>query len=264
MITRSEFLAMAAVASRGLSAQTTGEPPLVPRPKRYRVLGGGMSKPGEMLVRTALGDPGAPGESPEAYRLVADEGKFTITSRSEEGLAMRRRTAAQLTAAAAVPRCEIVDWPDATLRAAHLCYHLIRESLAYNCPNFEALLEQIDQLAGLKYNGVLLDLESMFPYRKNPEVSCKIAFTPRQMSAIRDRLAANRMKVIPLVQYLGHAYNVLINERYADLREVPGTYQQYCPTNPKVADLYMQFVDEYLEMFPGIRSGISGATRAAR
>jgi hypothetical protein len=63
----------------------------------------------------------------------------------------------------------------------------------------------------------------------------------------------HHMQIIPLVQCLGHAYNVLIHEQYASYREVPATYQQYCPTHPKLADLYMEFVDEYLERFPGIR-----------
>ena len=134
---------------------------------------------------------------------------------------MGRKTWAQLAAAASVPHCDIVDWPDSTLRAAHLCYHLIRESLAYNCPNFEALLDQIDQLAALKYNAALLELESMFPYRKNPLVSCKSAFTASQSQTIRERLTAHGIEIIPMVQCLGHAYSVLIHDEYAEYREVP-------------------------------------------
>ena len=254
MITRLKFLkASTALALQPLLAQSSGDPPLVPRPKRFRALGGSSRRRTDVVIRTVMGDPGALAESPEAYRLVVDQGGVTLTSRSEDGFAMGRRTWAQLAAAGPVPHCEIVDWPDATLRCAHLCYHLVRESLAYNCPNFEALLEQIDQLAALKYNSVLIELESMFPYRKHRAVSCKIAFTPQQMRTIGERLAAWRMQIIPMVQCLGHAYNVLIHDEYAEYREVPGTYQQYCPTHPKIGDLYMQFVDEYLDIFPGIR-----------
>lgn len=249
-MTRSEFLKAAAAAL----VQTRTEPPLVPRPKRYRAMKGVTRLAGKPADAAAgIGDPGAPGNSPEAYRLLIERDRISLTGRSEAALAMGRRTLAQLAVSGPIPCCEIVDWPDAAVRSAHLCYHLIRESLAYNCPNYEALLTHIDELAALKYNGVLLELESMFPYRRHPDVTCKIAFTRQQIRTIRERLSGHGMEIVPLVQCLGHAYNVLIHERYAGYREVPGTFQQYCPTNPKVADLYMEFVDEYLELFPGLR-----------
>ena len=204
-------------------------------------------------LRLIVEEPAVPSNAPESYKLRVQENQITISSRSSDGLLMGLRSLAQLAIDGPIPLCEIEDWPDTSLRAAHLCYHLVRESLAYNAPNFEALIEQIDQLAALKYNSVLLELESMFPYKRHPLVSCKIAFTPDQIAAIRDRLKAHHMQIIPMVQCLGHAYNVLIHEQYASYRELPDTYQQYCPTNPKLADLYMEFVDEYLERFPGIR-----------
>jgi hypothetical protein len=247
MMTRQEFLAAAAA----FLGRPAAEPALIPKPKRFHALGDFVRAPAR--VRTVRGDPGAPSGSPEAYRLRVEKAAITVTSRSDAGLAMGRRTAVQLQAAGSVPLGELVDWPDASFRAAHLCYHLMRETLAYNCPNYKALLEQIDQYAALKYNGVLLELESMFPFRKNPVVSCRIAFTRDEIASIGARLAAHGMEIVPLVQCLGHAYNVLTHHRYAAYREVPNTCQQYCPTNPALPDLYMQFVDEYLELFPGIR-----------
>ena len=211
------------------------------------------SSPSDSGLRLLLQSSGASNKSPEAYRLTVAKNEITVSSLSGKGLLMGLRTLAQLTVDGQIPLCEILDWPDVPSRAAHLCYHLIRESLAYNAPNFEALLEQIDQLAALKYNAVLLELESMFPYQRHPLVSCQIAFTPDQIDTIRKRLQAHQMEIIPMVQCLGHAYNVLIHEEYAGYREVPGTFQQYCPTHPKIADLYMEFVDEYLERFPGVR-----------
>jgi len=275
------------------SGETSGadrsQPALVPYPKAFRLLGGtfkyrgplpfnaiGDGSLGDQTIRLALSgtirladkpsgsppkeglrlivqEPTVSSHAPEAYRLHAQENQITISSRSGDGLLMGLRTLAQLAIDGSIPLCEIEDSPDTSLRAAHLCYHLVRESLAYNAPNFDALIEQIDQLAALKYNSLLLELESMFPYKRHPLVSCQIAFTSEQIAAIRDRLKIHHLQIIPMVQCLGHAYNVLIHEQYASYREVAGTYQQYCPSNPKFADLYMEFVDEYLERFPGIR-----------
>jgi len=67
--------------------------------------------------------------------------------------------------------------------------HLIRESLAYNCPNFEALLRQIAETGGTEVQRGLLELESLFPYRKHAAVSCKLAFTRDQIKILRERLA---------------------------------------------------------------------------
>jgi N-acetyl-beta-hexosaminidase len=275
-------------AGRGEAGTNRSQPTLIPFPKTYRPLGGifkqspalafntiGNEGLTEQTIRTALKDafplaekpsasppkdglqllmqaPGVSSSSPEAYKLLSDN-QISISSNSCDGLLMGLRTLAQLAQGGSIPNCEIVDWPDISLRAAHLCYHLVRETLPYNAPNFGALIEQIDQLAALKYNAVLLELESMFPYKRHPLVSCQIAFTPEQMIAIRDRLKLHHMQIIPMVQCLGHAYNVLIHKEYASYREVAGTFQQYCPTNPKIADLYMEFVDEYLEAFPELR-----------
>ncbi len=201
--------------------------------------------------RLIKGDPQAPGSG--AYRLVVTKDRVTVTARAADGLLHGLRTVARMALNGPLPQCEVTDWPDVAVRSAHICYHLVRESLAYNCPNFDALLDHIDELAALNYNAVLLELESLFPYRKHAPIACKLAFTREQAGIVRDRLAAHRMEVVPLVQCLGHAYNVLIRDEYATYREVPGTYQQYCPLNPDVPKLYMEFVDEYLELFPGLK-----------
>ena len=216
----------------------------------FKAVPGGKSSHG---LRLSLGDPRAPADARGASLLAIGKDHIDITAASAEGLIMGLRTMAQMGLSGPLPRCTVADWPDVAVRSGHLCYHLIRESLAYNCANYEALLREIDSLAALKYNAVLLELESMFPYRRHPAISCKIAFTPRQVQSIRDRLAGHRMEIVPMVQCLGHAYNVLFHDEYSAYREVPGTFQQYCPLNPDLPKLYMQFVDEYLEMFPGVR-----------
>jgi len=284
-VTRQQFLKMCLMGA-GLRAEGTGQPVTLPAVKRFLRRAGVCTLAGEVPVEIAggagleersvrvalsgalvpadkgptgrgirllVGDPQAPGDASGAYRLVVERDRIAVTARSGEGLLNGLRTVAQMACTGPLPQCEVTDWPDVTARSAHLCYHVVRESLAYNCPNFKALLDQIDQLAALKYNAVLLELESLFPYRKHAAIPCRIAFTRDQVRTIRDRLAAHHMEIVPLVQCLGHAYNVLVHDEYAAYREVPGTYQQYCPLNPALPGLYMEFVDEYLELFPGLK-----------
>lgn len=285
-MTRQQFLRSLLVAGGRTTSTGEGLPPLMPATKRFErgtgvcslthplrvempqesglaqrsvqlALGGSFrAQPvegGKAEIRLRTGDPGVGGRYNGAYRIEIGSRQLTITAAAADGLLMGLRTVAQLGLTGSIPQGVITDWPDVEVRSAHLCYHLIRESLAYNCPNFNALIHHIDGLAALKYNAVLLELESMFPYRRHPAISCKLAFTRAQVTELCEQLAAQRMEVVPLVQCLGHAYNVLIHDEYAGFREVPGTIQQYCPLNPKLPDLYMEFVDEYQEIFPGLK-----------
>jgi len=249
-ISRSSFVKLLA-ASAAFSAGERAMPALVPQPKKLRLLGGvhgGAARP-----RVTIDAKLAFSESPEAYRLVVTEREITITGRSEAAIAAARWTLAQLAADGAIPCCEIEDAPDVAFRAAHICYHLVRENLGYNTPNFPALIAHIDELAALKYNALLLEFESLFPFRRNPLASCNLAFTREQIAQIRERAAMHHMEIVPLVQCLGHAYNVLMHDKYAEYREIEGCSQQFCPTHPKLADLYMQFIDDYRELFPDLR-----------
>jgi hypothetical protein len=241
-------LLAASVAPGNVSA---GTPALIPQPKKLRLTGGTCA--GDARPRVVIDPKLAVAESAEAYRLAVSEKDVVLAGRSQVALTAGMRTLAQLSADGPMPCCEIEDAPDVAFRAAHICYHLVRENLAYNTPNFEALLAHIDELAALKYNALLLELESLFPFRRNPLVSCKLAFTRAQVERIRERAGKHRMEIVPLVQCLGHAYNVLMHDEYAEYREVPGCSQQYCPTHPRLTDLYMQFVEDYRELFPGLR-----------
>lgn len=249
-ISRQSFVKLLA-ASAAPGAASASAPALVPQPKKLRLTGGVHA--GNARPRVVIDPKLAVADSAEAYRLVVSEREVILTGRSQAALAAGMRTLAQLSADGPVPCCEIEDAPDVAFRAAHLCYHLVRENLAYNTPNFEALLAHIDELAALKYNALLLELESLFPFRRNPLASCKLAFTRAQVERIRERADKHRMEIVPLVQCLGHAYNVLMHDEYAEYRELPGCSQQYCPTHPRLVDLYMQFVEDYRELFPGLR-----------
>ncbi len=208
-------------------------------------------QPGKGL-RLAVGDPGDESKSSEAYRLTVERDAITITGRTGDGVLMGLRTLAQLALDGDIPCCEITDWPDMDLRAGHVCYMVVRETTNRVLPNFDALLAHIDRLASLKFNAAVLEMAAMFPYRNHPAIHTQLTFTPEQIETLRDRLEAQHMEVIPLIPSLGHVYHVLVSDEYKRYRETPDKIQQYCPTNPDVPDLYMEFVDEWLSFFPDI------------
>jgi len=279
---------------RMTSNNNSDEPSLLPRPKELRADRGYFEGNGDCLltqveglttdsIQAALGgtatvwregaessagiilssgDTGAPFDSPEAYRLSVGPKQMRIIGQSAEGVLMGLRTLSQLMREDRIPQCEIVDWPDMRPRVAHLCYGHVRETMPYNTPNFPALLEQIDRLAALKYNGVLLELTALFPFRRHPLIPCRLAFTPGQIAELRDRLRLHHLWPIPMLQSLGHVYDVLLHEEYASYRETPDRTQQFCPTDPRVADLYMELIEEYLEAFPESESVHLGGDEA--
>lgn len=149
-----------------------------------------------------------------------------------------------------LPGYTINDWPTLAMRGFHVCYHLITEYMPQMAPNFDALLDRIRLMRHYKANLLLLEIESLFPYRQHPAIPCQLAFSRDEINEIADLCREQDVQIVPLVQCLGHAYNVLSHPEYAHLREVPGTTQQYCATNPDVIDLYADLVGEIAAAFP--------------
>jgi len=196
-------------------------------------------------------------QSPEAYSLrVRDEGAV-IRAQTVVGRTHALHTLAQLIwnflPLGRLPLATIADWPSLPIRGFHVCYHLVTEFMPDLAPNFQELRRRIELMRHYKSNLLLLEIDAMFPYERHPLISSRIAFKRSELREIADLCRDNQVEIVPLVQCLGHAYNVLRHPQYAHLRELPGTTQQYCPTNPDVREFYMELVDEIQEVFPDIR-----------
>jgi predicted choloylglycine hydrolase len=138
-------------------------------------------------------------------------------------------------------------------RIAFLSFHRIRDNLPYSAPSFLALLEQIRGLAELGFNAICIDPYEMFPYASAPELATRITWTPDQVAAIARLIDELRLEVIPSLQCLGHVYFILEHPQYAHLREMPGAFQQYCPTNPESRAQVLAMADDLLKAFPAAR-----------
>lgn len=197
-------------------------------------------------------------QDPEAYAIQLAEDGGLITAADRRGLQHGLATLRQLTilagdAGEAIPAVTIVDWPDAALRGAHLCYHRLRERLPYSAPDFGETIRSLERFAQCKLNAALMELEALFPYQKHPDISVSFAFTPDQIAEIVATCKALHIELIPKVQCLGHQYHVLTHERYRGLRETPDKIQQLCPTNPESIAFVLELVDEHRAMMPGLK-----------
>jgi hypothetical protein len=205
---------------------------------------------------------------PEAYSIRVSADGAAIRASTPVGRLHGLQTLAQLLwnylPEGRLPYLVVADWPSLSTRGIHVCYHLIAEFMPDMAPNLAELRRRIALARHYKGNLLLLEIEALFPYRKHPTLPSQIAFTRDELRGVAELARERQLEILPLIQCLGHAYNVLRHPAYAHLREVVGTTQQYCPTNPDVRDFYMELVDELREVFPDMRGIHVGGDESRR
>jgi hypothetical protein len=209
---------------------------------------------------SALGLPGLPDalDRREGFVLGVRPDGITVGADAPRGTFYALQALAQIAAPAApagapgaaldLPAVTLLDWPATALRGAHACYHMVQPFLPYHGLTFAALLERVHQLAHYRANALLLELESVFPFRRYADIATPFAFSREQLTALVEECRQCGVEIIPMVQCLGHAYNVLRHPAYAHLRESVDTTQQYCPSNPAARGFYSELVDEVLDV----------------
>jgi hypothetical protein len=227
---------------------------------RWPVSESGLAAAASQLDLPGLPDTLDPGEG---FLLGVRSGGITVGAETPSGRFYALQALAQMAATAAratpagdavdLPAVTLVDWPAGGLRGAHACYHLVQPFLPYHGLTYEALVERVHQLAHYRVNTLLLELESVFPFRRHPEISAPFAFSREQVAALAGECRRCGVEVIPMVQCLGHAYNVLRHAAYAHLREGAETTQQYCPSNPDARAFFLELVDDVLDVLGPVR-----------
>ncbi len=141
-----------------------------------------------------------------------------------------------------------MDYPDLKMRGFHFCYHVVSENLFSLAPNFDFAKHLIEFYAHMKMNTVFIEFEAMFPFKKYPQLRNKYTFTENQMQELLNLCKSCHVKIVPLVQALGHNYSILRHPEFAHLREVERTAQQFCPCNQDCVDFYRELIDEILSV----------------
>jgi glycosyl hydrolase family 20 len=135
----------------------------------------------------------------------------------------------------------IRDWPDLPMRAYHM-------DLKKGILKKKELYKFIDRLAELRINTILLEYEDRFAYKSHPTLAASDALSPKNAKALAEYAKKRHIKIIPLLQSLGHVEYVLQSKQYAHLREFSDAISQYCPSNPETFKLFKSFFEELLEV----------------
>lgn len=188
------------------------------------------------------------GKAPESYRLEIKEDKIIIVAQDHAGLFYAFITLNQLLEDAKdlnipLPILELEDTPKIAFRPIQIDvkHHLEKKSYYYDL---------IDELAQLKINGMIVEIEDKLQYKRRPEVASADALSIEEWSAISDYALARNIKISPLVQGLGHASFVLKHEKNKFLRDDPKSDWAFNPLDPETYALQYDLYLDALEAFP--------------
>lgn len=127
--------------------------------------------------------------------------------------------------------------------------HLDLKGLA---PTFSRLLELVGLFEKLRFQCILVEWEDMFPWRCDKRLRNPNAYTEAQVVAFSKKCEACGLEIIPLVQSLGHAENVLRLPGNEALREVPGRTDVFHPLNPEASNMVKRMVEDVLNLIPSV------------
>ena len=104
-----------------------------------------------------------------------------------------------------------------------------------------------DRLVEWGYNAVIIEFEDRFRYSRHPAIAHPEAYAPEEWASFADRCRGKGLKVIPLVQSLGHAEFVLRKPPYRHLRQNPEIDTLYDPLSEEARALVRDLFDEVID-----------------
>ncbi len=184
----------------------------------------------------------------ESYSLEIEAKKIRIEAQDKAGLFYAFITLNQLLEDARdqrlnLPLIEIKDSPKIAFRPIHIDvkHHLEKKSYYYDL---------IDELAQLKINGIIIEIEDKLKYKRRPEVASSDALSIEEWKAISKYSVNRNIKISPLVQGLGHASFVLKHDKNIHLRDDPESDWAFNPLDPETYNLQYDLYLDALEAFP--------------
>jgi len=178
----------------------------------------------------------------EAFSIKTSETKISLAGFDEAGLFYAVQALLQIYRQTATPSAfEIHDSPSLSMRGYHM-------DLKKGVLEKKHLYSLIDRLSELRLNTLLLEYENRFAYKKHPSLAAPDALSPSDVKDILEYAGQRHIKIIPLLQCLGHVEYVLSNPLYSRFMEIPGEISQYCPSNPETFNLFKSFFDELSEL----------------
>jgi len=184
----------------------------------------------------------------ESYSLEVESNKIKIEAQDKAGLFYAFVTLNQLLEDArhqqlTLPLVKINDSPKIAFRPIHLDvkHHLEKKNYYFDL---------IDELAQLKINGIIIEIEDKLKYKRRPEVASQDALSIEEWNAISNYAVNRNIKISPLVQGLGHASFVLKHDKNLHLRDDPKSDWAFNPLDPETYSLQHDLYLDAFEAFP--------------
>ena len=184
----------------------------------------------------------------ESYSLEIGPKKIKIEAQDKAGLFYAFITLNQILKDAisqdlSLPLVEIKDSPKIAFRPIHIDvkHHLEKKSYYYDL---------LDELAQLKINGIIVEIEDKLKYKRRPEVASSDAVSIEEWRKISEYALNRNIKISPLVQGLGHASFVLKHNKNKHLRDDPESDWAFNPLDPETYTLQFDLYKDAFEAFP--------------
>jgi hypothetical protein len=214
--------------------------------------------PARALVRFEPAD-GAPSDlakwvrQPEGYCLVVDANGIRVWAATPAGRLYAAMTLRQLRRqfGSRLPCLRIGDAPTLGLRGVQLVF--VQGHTAYRA---RYMRHVVPQLARWKINALYLYLENYFEFPSLPHLAGPGAMTADDARELDALCRAYHIKLIPMLNLLGHASETLYLQRYAHLAEhsadadprlTPGS--NFCPTAPEARRLVATMLRDAMDAF---------------
>ena len=184
----------------------------------------------------------------ESYSLEIGVEKIKIEAQDKAGLFYAFITLNQILKDASeqelgLPLVEIKDSPKIAFRPIHIDvkHHLEKKSYYYDL---------LDEIAQLKINGIIVEIEDKLKYKRRPEVASSDAISIEEWRKISKYALNRNIKISPLVQGLGHASFVLKHDKNKHLRDDPESDWAFNPLDPETYNLQYDLYKDAFEAFP--------------
>jgi hypothetical protein len=137
-----------------------------------------------------------------------------------------------------------------TMKNHLIIYHIDFNSVSLHADYVKTILKRASEMG---YNAILWEIEDDIKWEICPEASSRDAFSKEEFQEILDYSRQLGLEPIPLLQTIGHAEYVLMNEKYSTFREDPTRYDCYCTSKVEVRRFLKSWINEYLDLFGEIR-----------
>jgi hypothetical protein len=209
-----------------------------------------LATPQEFAEATGLGAELFEQIGDQGYALVIDAKHVLLAARAIPGMRHAITTLGQIAADRTVlPGITICDWPSLKYRGA-------QQDISRGQVPVPATLKRLASvLAQAKMNELELYIEHEYKYQAFPDISPPEGLAPAEAKDLAMYAARNGVEVHPLLQTLGHSYQILNKPQYQHLRVGPCEKAPWIMTfdvrKPEAVRMVTTMIDELCETFPG-------------